>query len=159
MKTYFRTYFLTYFEYSPETYFWATFRLLYFFGDFWPCGSRGPSQDYQYSTEGQKFHPIFSRGKTWAIAFRRRFFFPKKNSAILFWIQGVFLGKYREFSSELAPWKCSLKIFFSLWPKFFFKSNKFSTVLAILSGNSLAFFGTGKMGSAEEGVKQFFTRF
>ena len=30
-----------------------------------------------------------------------------------------FLGKYREFSSEFAPWKCLLKIFFSLWPKFF----------------------------------------
>ena len=30
-----------------------------------------------------------------------------------------FLWKiYREFSSEFVPWKCLLKIFFSLWPKF-----------------------------------------
>ena len=38
-----------------------------------------------------------------------------------FWIQGVFLRQYiwRDFSSEFAPWKCLLKIFFSLWPKFF----------------------------------------
>ena len=43
-KSYFWTYFLTYFESSPGTYFWATFGLLYFFGDFLSCGSRGPSQ-------------------------------------------------------------------------------------------------------------------
>ena len=30
-----------------------------------------------------------------------------------------FLGKSREFSSEFAPWKCLLTIFFSPWPKFF----------------------------------------
>ena len=35
---------LTYFGNLAETYFWATFRLLYFFGDFWPCGSPGTSQ-------------------------------------------------------------------------------------------------------------------
>ena len=29
------------------------------------------------------------------------------------------LGKFRDFSSEFEPWKCLLKIFFSLWPKFF----------------------------------------
>ena len=44
-KTYFRTYFLTYFENSPETYFRATCWLLHFSGDFWSCGSRGPSQN------------------------------------------------------------------------------------------------------------------
>ena len=43
-KTYFRTYSLTYFENSPKTYFRATIGLLSFFGDFWSCGSRRPSQ-------------------------------------------------------------------------------------------------------------------
>ena len=54
------------------------------------------------------------RGKTWAIAFRR---FLKIRP--FFWIQGVFLEKKRELSSEFAPWKCLLKIFFSLRPNFF----------------------------------------
>ena len=34
-------------------------------------------------------------------------------------LNSAILGKYREFSSEFAPWKCLLKIFFSLWPKSF----------------------------------------
>ena len=38
------TYFPTYFENFPETCFWATFGLLDFFGEFWSCGSRGPTQ-------------------------------------------------------------------------------------------------------------------
>ena len=67
MKTYFRTYFLTYFENSPETYSWATFRrLLYFFGDFWSCGSRGPSQaqhiNFVHSHFPQKILPKHQNG-------------------------------------------------------------------------------------------------
>ena len=52
----------------------------------------------------------FRRGNTWAIAFRS--FFSKYGHSSEF---RVLLRKYREFSSEFAPWKCLLKIFFSFF--------------------------------------------